>query len=82
MKNEKKLPSVLIIYREGINEVQAKFQSEFEIKGILEAVEKVRVKAKQPNYKPAIIYILVNKRPNSRIYEGEVKGKNISFYNP
>jgi hypothetical protein len=62
--------------------VQAKFQSEFEIQGMIEAIDKVRVKSKIANYNPTIIYILVNKKPNSRIYEGEVKGKNINFYNP
>ena len=49
---------------------------------MIEAIDKVRVKSKIANYNPTIIYILVNKKPNSRIYEGEVKGKNINFYNP
>jgi len=41
------------------------------------------VKAKKlPGYNPTIICLLVNKKPNSRIYEGEGKGKNISYYNP
>lgn len=68
MTNSKKLPEVLIIYREGLNEVQAKFQMEFEVNGLEETVEKVRIKTKQPNYDPTILYILVNKKPKSRIF--------------
>ena len=49
---------------------------------MIEAIDKVRVKSKIANYNPTIIYILVNKKPNSRIYEGEFKGKEINFYNP
>jgi len=62
--------------------MQAKFQSEFEVQGIIEAIDKVRVKSKLTNFNPTIVYILVNKKPNSRIYEGDVRGKNMNFYNP
>ena len=74
--NEKKLPNVLVFYREGLNTVQAKIQLEVEIDGLQATIEKVRAKAKQPNYKPTIVYILVNKKPNSRIFEGDKDGKN------
>jgi len=26
--------------------------------------------------------MLVNKKPNSRIFEGEIKGKNSTYFNP
>ena len=42
----------------------------------------MKAKAKKPNYKPIILYILVNKKPNSRIYEGSGKGKKLAFDNP
>jgi hypothetical protein len=45
-------------------------------------VSKVREKSKIANYNPSIVYILVNKKPNSRIFEGESKGKNLNFHNP
>jgi hypothetical protein len=76
MKNQKALPNTLIIFREGLNEVQAKHQFEVEIQGLLDTIEKVKVKAKVPTYKPIISYILVNKQPNSRIFDREGKGKN------
>lgn len=82
MNNSKKLPEVLVIYREGLNEVQAKFQMEFEVNGLKETIEKVRIKTKQPNYDPTILYILVNKKPKSRIFEGTGRGKNINYSNP
>ena len=82
MKNQKQLPNVLVIYREGLNEVQAKFQFEFEVQGLIKTIEKVRTMTKQPNYNPTIIYLLVNKKTSSRIFEGKGKGKNIDYSNP
>ena len=35
IKNQKVLPSTLIIYREGLNDVQAKHQFEVEVQGLL-----------------------------------------------
>lgn len=40
------------------------------------------MKTKNPKYNPNITYLLVNKKPNSRIYEKEGSGKNATFYNP
>ena len=82
MNNNKKLPRVIVVYREGLNEVQARHRMEEEIIGMHQTIEKVRAKTKQPEYKPTIVYILVNKKPNSRIFEGDNKGKNQSFCNP
>ena len=45
-------------------------------------MEKVKKKAKQPDYNPVIVYLLVNKKPKSRVFEGEGKGKNFSYSNP
>lgn len=67
-KNGNKLPKVLTLYREGLNNVQAKVQFELEVQGLLNAVDLVKQKAKQPDYNPVITYFLVNKKPNSRIF--------------
>ena len=50
LKNQKVLPSTLIIYREGLNDVQAKHQFEVEVQGLLETINVVRAKTKIPNY--------------------------------
>ena len=71
-----------MLYREGLNEAQARFQFEFEVQGLLDTIKLVKEKTKQPNYNPVIVYLLVNKKPNSRIFEGVVKGKNIDYSNP
>ena len=62
-----------------MNAVQAKIQLELELDGLESTIEKVKAKAKKPNYKPVIVYILVNKKPNSRIFEGQKQGKNLAF---
>jgi hypothetical protein len=80
--NQNRLPNVLVLYREGLNEVQARIQFELEVQGLLDTIEVVKEKAKKPNYKPTILYLLVNKKPNSRIFEGEGKGKTLNYSNP
>ena len=50
IKNQKVLPSTLIIYREGLNDVQAKHQFQVEVQGLLETINVVRAKTKIPNY--------------------------------
>lgn len=82
MKNDKKLPKVLVVYREGLNEAQARTQAEAEIQGLLNTIETVKKKAKQDNYSPVISYILVNKKPNSRIFEAEKDRGDLKYYNP
>jgi aubergine-like protein len=82
MKNQKVLPTTLVIYREGLNDVQARHQFEFEVQGLLDTINVVRVKTKNPNYNPSIAYLLVNKKPNSRIYEREGSGKTANYENP
>ena len=73
IENGKSLPSVIIIYREGLNDVQARRAFEGEIDGLNMALEKIRKKSKVADYEPKITYVLVNKKPNERMYEG--KGK-------
>ncbi len=67
-KNQKQLPTTLVIYREGLNDTQARHQFEVEVQGLLETINIVRVKTKSPDYNPNIEYLLVNKKPNSRMF--------------
>jgi hypothetical protein len=80
--NEKKLPNTIIVYREGLNEVQAQSLIEIEIQGLLNSIDRVREKSNSPNFNPAIVYMIVNKKPNSRIFERLKGGKNTEYQNP
>lgn len=82
IKNQKTLPNTLVIYREGLNDVQARHQFEIEVQGLLNTIEVVKQKTKTPDYKPNIEYLLVNKKPNSRIFEKSGKGKESEYLNP
>jgi hypothetical protein len=57
-----------VIYREGLNEKQAEVHFQFEIQGLQDTLKVVRAKTKKENYDPTIVYLLVNKKPNSRIF--------------
>ena len=52
------------------------------MQGLLDTMKIVQRNAKIPNYEPRVVYLLVNKRTNSRIYEKEGNGKNSSYINP
>lgn len=51
---------------------------EHEIYNLKQSIEDVKKKAKKPNYNPEIIYIVVNKRINSRFFGAS----NSELYNP
>lgn len=67
--NKKSLPDVIILYREGLNDVQARQSLEAEITGLKAALDTASKKAKINNYEPKIQYMLVNKKVNTRMYE-------------
>lgn len=67
-RNDKKAPTDLIIYREGLNETQAKKELEKEVHGLYEMLATVRQRISDPHYEPRIAYILVNTRPQSKIF--------------
>ena len=68
MKN-KQLPSTLLIYRESVGDSMIKHVLEHELEYLKLAIEDVKKKAKKPDYTPEIIYIVVNKRINSRFFD-------------
>lgn len=65
------MPSVLIIYREGLSEDQLKKQIYREVR-ILKKVIREKV-PKALNYDPEIIYMTVNKRVGTRFFDNSTK---------
>jgi hypothetical protein len=58
-----------VIYREGLNDTQAKKTLEMEIDGLKEMLNTVRNKTNSPKYEPRIAYLLVNTKPQSKMFE-------------
>ena len=70
-KVTRKIPNILIIYREGLTESQAKAQLPNEIEALNRVVEEVSKKTKpvtNVDFNPEIVYVLVNKKINTRFY--------------
>lgn len=65
------MPSVLIIYREGLSEDQLKKQIYREVR-ILKKVIAEKV-PKVMKYDPEIIYVTVNKRASVRFFDNKTK---------
>jgi ribosomal protein L23 len=63
---QKDFPSIIILYREGLSDEQAKMQGQKELQALFKVVE--RANKKKVGYNPQIIYVIVNKRVNSRFY--------------
>ena len=71
------MPSVVIIYREGLSEDQLRKQVYREVR-ILRKVISSKV-PKSLNYDPEIIYVTVNKRSSIRFFDNSGKDpKNVS----
>lgn len=71
------MPSILIIYREGLSEDQLRKQIFREVR-ILKKVISDKV-PKSFNYDPEIIYVTVNKRTSTRFFDNSGKDpKNVS----
>lgn len=75
----KKLPSTIVLYREGLNEKQAEKVLQAEIQTFEEAFKEVSAKAKVADYKPNFLYVLVNQKTGTRIYNMD---DNKYFSNP
>lgn len=57
------------MYREGLNEVQAAKILEDELKAMTKVFGDVSVKAKVAGWKPKLIYLLVNQKTGTRVYD-------------
>lgn len=68
MKN-KQLPDTLILYRESTGHSLIKSVLQHEMDVLKASIDEVKKKAKKANYDPEIVYIVVNKKINSRFFD-------------
>ena len=82
--NNKKVPDTIILYREGLSDVQTKDQlPRMEIPAMEGMVKKIGEKTKVNNYNPAIICVIVNKKINSRYFAmGRENQQNPNKFTP
>lgn len=71
--NRKKLPSIIVILRDGVSEGQFKMTYEEELPAIQQGVNDF-----DSTYKPKFVFVICTKRHHKRFFEGE-RGK---FFNP
>jgi hypothetical protein len=74
--------STEILQRKNPPVRQAKKELQREIDELQEMLNTVRYKTNNHKYKPRIAYLLVNTKPQSKMFEREGKGENPSFVNP
>ena len=72
------LPDTLLFYRESMGDSLFKSVLAHEVEIFYSSIDDVKKKAKKPNYKPEIIYVIVNKKINSRFFSPN-RGE---LYNP
>lgn len=67
--NGKKVPDTIILYREGLSDVQTKDQlPRSELPALDNMIKIIGDKTKTPNYKPEIICVVVSKKINTRFF--------------
>jgi hypothetical protein len=66
---KKFLPDIIVFYREGLNQTDAKSNVQIEIDGFQIAINEAKAKTKLTNFNPEIVYMSVNKRSTTRFYE-------------
>ena len=67
--HNKKVPKVILLYREGLSDIQAQQQLRYaEIPALEEMMQVISTKTKTPNYRPEIMIVLANKKINSRYF--------------
>jgi hypothetical protein len=71
----KKLPGVILLYREGLNEKQAGKVLAEELNILHKAFEEISGKAKIADWKPKLIYLLVSQKNGTRAYEIDRGGR-------
>lgn len=62
-------PSIIMIYREGLSIPQIQVQIKPEVDALRDVIKKIGEKTKKPNYNPELMYIVVNKKINTRIFD-------------
>ena len=68
---------MIILYREGLSDVQAKHQlSASEIPALKNMIDKIGKSTKCENYNPEVIIVLANKKISTRIFQCDEKNTN------
>jgi aubergine-like protein len=62
-------PNIIVIYREGLSIPQIEVQLKPEIDALNSVIKKIAEKTKKANYHPEVMYITVNKKINTRIFD-------------
>lgn len=60
-----------MLYREGLSDSQVQVQLRPEIEALDTMVKEIGAKTKTKNYNPQMVYVIVNKKINSRFYYAE-----------
>ena len=61
-------PNLILVYREGLSIPQIKTQVTPEIEALLHTVKIIGQQVKKKDYRPQILYVVVNKKINTRIF--------------
>ena len=70
-QSTKSTPDTIIIYRDGVGESQIQSVIDNEIAVVTACINTIKIKMKQPNYNPGVLFILANKKINQRLYDSE-----------
>lgn len=71
VNNDNCLPEILLIYRESMGDSLIRVVLEYELEILNSAIETIRAKTRNNSYKPEIVYMVVNKKINSRFFADE-----------
>jgi hypothetical protein len=81
-EREKALPDSIIIYREGLSDVQIKKTITDELENLYLTLNTIKSNSeKYKNYNPEIVLFIVNKKVNSKFFDYDQKNTN-NFGNP
>jgi len=81
LNSGKQAPEVIIIYREGLSDMQVDKQLPAEIQAVNNMVTKIADKIKKPDYNPEIVYMTVEKKINTRFFS-TYDGKGVKKGDP
>lgn len=80
-EREGRLPDSIVIYREGLSDVQIKKTISVELESLYESINSMRANPKCKDYSPEVALFIVNKKVNSKFFDFDQKNKE-RFGNP
>jgi aubergine len=81
LNREKALPDTIIVYREGLSDMQIKKSIREELESLYFIINLIRKRKEFANYSPEIVFFIVNKKVNSKFYDFDQKNAH-DFRNP